>query len=948
MFFDHSLNQLSSSDRFMNLNVDDSEIIRLRRLMHENILKVEKENLETIHKELSSQKETAVKGSDNCNSQIKAPKLPNVQPSLSSKVKTATSKRLKSILSKQTDVKKASTAQFPNINTDHICESSHEDCQISSINFLNHFHSSFLTSKTRANLQSCDIKERYTPCAIPLAPPNQEKELSSLAQKPTSCKNVSVVHNNVVHHLMYEPKKLTIQTLPSISIIGRRPYSNENIKIEAVKERDYSIGDCIKTTILPALSEEVKNRISSTNLSQLNESLPSKTGKTQLPSCRPQKSVFTQSSIQDDALAGLRPEKKFLKEMIKEALQELQDNQPVKKSSEFSTQQDLPSFRKEENVISPRNDCELDSFIGDPDLLEHDVASVITPPTSITVKSNFTQTSYESFNIHHTPLDEKNMKHLIHEVITEFQQASPPKHYLNKETNVAFVAEKIHSEAQTSRKKEELYHNITSCDHKEVQVSPISEKPIEIIEVSAINRFPYSNNKEGNLEEICHDLISCVHKEVQVPLISEKPVEVVDVSGMNRFPDFNNKEGNLEAITDSIENPNDLHPIHQGEASVISDSAVPSELPTKLESVLNFIYNRFCRETGELSFDMERVQPSNTTSIQTREVSVQINPTSSSTKSTNTTEIMRIDAINQCDVLLLEEKDIKNVSIQVIPATEAILPNLEKVSSSVQCEHPVSVLKDSCVQTMEFLTASGNSANTSISSTPVSDSIFLDDMLSEGEIPWHLMLLSNTDKAAAQSSNNTTGTSDKEKDYSLSEGEIPPKYLQHLNLVRSPSYDSSSDTCTDPPRYPLTLPPWMQRSEGEINPETHQAFSPSACSCHCRTSSSSLSEGEIRISNSHLSEGEIPFTSFRQRFEIPPTLHPQSFESISKISPCQSGRPESVVDSSDLNNCIQDSFPKENRTRLSVDLSEGELEGPQMPYQSTPCSSFLDTLAEKK
>ncbi|GFQ95686.1 uncharacterized protein TNCT_49731, partial [Trichonephila clavata] len=506
------------------------------------------------------------------------------------------------------------------------------------------------------------------------------------------------------------------------------------------------------------------------------------------------------------------------------------------------------------------------------------------------------------FHLHHALLDEKNVKRLIYEVISEYQQVSPPKHYSNKETNVTFDVEKAHCEVQTSPEKEIISQDITSNIHKEVQTSPISEKPIEILEI---------------LE-------------------------------MNKFSDSNNKEGNLKANPDSNENPNPLNPIHQEEASIIPEAVVSSELPSRLETVLNLIYNRFCKETGELSFNHERdPQSSNITSVQTREVSVQIHPAASSTKSTNTSEVVRIDAINQCEIMLLEgknlEKDIKNASVQVTPIAQVILPTQEKVNSSVQCEQPVPILRNSCVQTMEFLATSENSANTSISSTPVSDSIFLDDMLSEGEIPWHLSLFSYADKAAAQSSNNTPGTSDKEKDYSLSEGEIPPKYLQHLNLIRSPSYDSGSDTCTDPPKYPLTLPPWMQRSEGEINPETHQPFSSSGCRCHCRTSSSSLSEGEIRVSNSHLSEGEVPSTFLRQRFEIPPTLHPQNFGAISSISPCESRHILENVDSSGMN-----SFQKENLAHSSVDLSEGELEKSQIPYQSTPCSSFLDAVAEEK
>ncbi|GBM09369.1 hypothetical protein AVEN_184078-1 [Araneus ventricosus] len=901
MHFDTAVNWFDGTNHFMNM--ENEEVLRLKRLMHESILKVEKENLETIQKELCNQRETNVKVINQNYDSKKIPKHPS-GPSCSTALRTR-SASFRGVKQQQPSFPKVQTASHAgpsNINCANVCKNPQPMCQNSSIHFLNHFHSSFLSSKTQRNLQPYDVKEKYTACAVPLAPPCQKKEIIDLGQDFASHKSSVCVPNNVAYHVVSEdiPKKLTIQALPSISILGRKPSNNENVRIEEIREKNYSAGDCIKTTVLPAVSEEVRNRLSSINLNsiQTNKISASEEKNNEPSILHPKKSVFTQSSQNDESLQT-QPDKGLLKEIIKEVLQEFQYEFP-REFIKLSVDKNLSAHQNEQTLTSPENDCELDSFIGNADSLENDVATMVSSNTFM--KSSYTQTT--GCGLHHAASKEIDVKNLIHEVILEMQQNSSLKFNQSmEEPNNAFKMEKVHRDIQVNLKHDEINQEVISHTSKAVQASFIIE-----------------NETLGKA---------------------------------NKTPDVNDSftEDDFKVISNPAIMKNNEIPECHGENT---DAAATTEMPSKLESVLNFIYNRFCRETGELSLSTERILSNNSPpSVRTREVSIQFNPVTTSTKSTATSEVALIDASNQCDVLLpqqVEEKNIRHVSVQVLPEPEVVLPVQEKVDSSVQWEQPVSALRDSCVQTMEFLNPSENSANTSVSSTPVSDSIFLDDMLSEGEVflPWNLRLLSHADKTAIQSSYNTTEASEKEKDYSLSEGEVPPKYLQQLNLAQSPSYDSSSEAYTDPPRYPQNASTPTQKSHFMSNPEaeslsviSHERY------CHCQASGSSLSEGEVKCSGTSLSEGEIPFGFLKQRITFQHSFAAPSSGSISGVPQRESGIVHgNVLDSQNLG---ESSLLQENFGHSILDFSEGEVIGhPQMPYQSTPYTSFLDTVNEEK
>ncbi|GIY20074.1 uncharacterized protein CEXT_18561 [Caerostris extrusa] len=912
MFFDNSLHISDTSNQFINL--ENAEVMRLRKLMHDNILKIEKENLEAVKKDLSSQKQNDIISIDETKNVKKTSKFPSTLSS--AKTKSTPLRGSKHQSSKPTEVKTSNAqSQLPSGSSDHACRSSESVCEFSSIHFLNHFYSSFISSKAQTSHQPCDIKDNYTPCAVPLAPPSQVKESIDIESNIVSSKNPSFVSNNhnVAYHIMSEdvPKRLTIQKLPSISIVGKTPICNGNVRIEEIKERNYFEGEGIKTTILPALSEEVRNRISRNNLSLPQQSLvsPSRNQDFVVPTCDPKKSVSTQCSAQDQATQSfeMQNNKELLKEMIEEALkdfhlkpQELTVKLPANKNSHLTFE--------EQEKNPPHNDCELDSFIEIPlDLKDVCMHTAISPyniykhykvsdatsviPPSI-LKSSHSQTIDE---LHHVPFSERNVKHLIQEVITELQQ-----------NNSSFCKEQHIS--------------------REIQASIGSDR-------------------------VNQDVLNAVSTAVQVTLIKENSFENCDVPNLNETSDLNNvtKEEDIrEIISDTAITKGCNHtPQYLREVRAVSETRETSEQPSKLESVLNFMYDRFCRETGELAFNTDRVTLSNTVpSVLTREVSVQINPISTSTKSTATSEVTRIDAVSQYDEILplkIVEKDIKHASVQVIPEVETVAPPPQKVDSSAQWEQPISTLRDCSIQTLEIPAISENSANTSVSSTPVSDSIFLDDMLSEGEVflPWNLRLLSHTDKTTFQSSSNTAETtSDKEKDYSLSEGEIPPKYLRQMQMAQSPSYDSSSEAYTDPPRYSQSY-----KSPGEINPGMQSLQPHLHCKC-CHASSSSLSEGEVRASSTSLSEGEVPQAFLRRA-----TL--QDFSQVSNITQYESGffQRNATVNSSDLDNFkVESSLDSSLQSRNpNLDLSEGEVVGiTQAPYQSTPCTSFLDAMTEEK
>ncbi|XP_055946603.1 uncharacterized protein LOC129978343 isoform X2 [Argiope bruennichi] len=867
--------------------------------MHENILKVEKENLETIRKELNNQKETNVKTVHQSNDFKKIPKHASGPSSTALKTRSALFKGVRQQPS-MSKVQTASNTDNSNINSDNVCKNAQPNCQYSSIHFLNHFHSSFLSSKTQRNFQSYDVKDKYIACAVPLAPPCQKKEIVNLKQDIVPHTSSLYVPNNVAYHFVSDniPKKLSIQVLPSISIMNRKPCNNENVRIEEIRERNYASGDCVKTTVLPAVSEEVRNRIASINLSSVqgNKISPSKNKNDQPSIPHLKKSVFTQSSQNDGSLQVL-PDKDLLKETIREVLQEFQ-HEFLQEFIKLSADKKFMADQNEQNLSSPENDCELDSFIGNADSLAKDVTTMVFP--NIFMKSNCTQTNCDQ---HETAFNEIDVKNLIHEVVLEMQQNSSLKFSQSMEvpTN-AFTIEKVHRDIQVDLKHDEI-----------------------------------------------NQVISHTSKAVQASFITEN--ETLSTIKTDKGPDVNDSftEDHFESTSNAATVKNSDIPECHG---TNTDAAANSEIPTKLESVLNFIYNRFCRETGELSLSTERIL-SNPPPIRTREVSIQFNPVSTSTKSTTTSEVALVDASNQCDVLLpkqVEEKEVMNASVQAMPESEMIVPVpvQEKVDSSVQWEQPVSVLRDSYVQTMDFLMPSENSAHTSVSSTPVSDSIFLDDMLSEGEVflPWNLRLLSHADKTAIQSLSNAYEASDKEKDYSLSEGEVPPKYLQQLNLAQSPSYDSSSGAYSDPPRYSQNTTSSTQRGHSLTSPEVESLpLTAHERRSQCRASSSSLSEGEVKNSSSSLSEGEVPYGFLRQRLAF---QHASSAPSSAfGIPQHESGIMHGIV--LDSQNLGESSQLQENFGHSILDLSEGEVIGrSQTPYQSTPFTSFLDTVSEEK
>lgn len=124
----------------------------------------------------------------------------------------------------------------------------------------------------------------------------------------------------------------------------------------------------------------------------------------------------------------------------------------------------------------------------------------------------------------------------------------------------------------------------------------------------------------------------------------------------------------------------------------------------------------------------------------TRDVAVQFNPLHTCNKSTITLEIKTTDSSSQYDIPQVTKPillPIADVSVQTIE-----LQNYQQTDAFTQCEPKI--FSNSVAQTELLLNYEYSATNTSVSSTPVSDSMFMDDLLSEGEtfLPWNLRLLS--------------------------------------------------------------------------------------------------------------------------------------------------------------------------------------------------------------
>lgn len=117
-----------------------------------------------------------------------------------------------------------------------------------------------------------------------------------------------------------------------------------------------------------------------------------------------------------------------------------------------------------------------------------------------------------------------------------------------------------------------------------------------------------------------------------------------------------------------------------------------------------------------------------------------------STKSTSTAEIKKRDSSCQYDILaeIYSKKSNIDASVQAENYNKTSDQKLEVVDAFTQ--YKKKCFSDAVIQT-EVATDSEHSAtNTSACTTPVSESMFMDDMLSEGEIvlPWNLRLLSRS------------------------------------------------------------------------------------------------------------------------------------------------------------------------------------------------------------
>lgn len=123
----------------------------------------------------------------------------------------------------------------------------------------------------------------------------------------------------------------------------------------------------------------------------------------------------------------------------------------------------------------------------------------------------------------------------------------------------------------------------------------------------------------------------------------------------------------------------------------------------------------------------------------TREVAVQFNPLHTSTKSTSTCEIKQVHSSCQYD-LPSDTEPGRRVNVEASVQVDDLNQPVLLVSSSTQYEQKTFL--DGISQTEALSVYDHSATNTSVSTTPVSDSMYLDDTLSEGEVflPWNLRL----------------------------------------------------------------------------------------------------------------------------------------------------------------------------------------------------------------
>lgn len=136
-------------------------------------------------------------------------------------------------------------------------------------------------------------------------------------------------------------------------------------------------------------------------------------------------------------------------------------------------------------------------------------------------------------------------------------------------------------------------------------------------------------------------------------------------------------------------------------------------------------------------------------SIYTRDVAVQFNPLHTSTKSTSTADVKKIDSSCQYDILteIYSKKSNIDASVQVENYNKSSDQKfLDVVDACTQ--YKKESFSDAIIQTEVLADSEHSATNTSACTTPVSESMFMDDMLSEGEIalPWNLRLLSLSGK----------------------------------------------------------------------------------------------------------------------------------------------------------------------------------------------------------
>ncbi|KAG8182718.1 hypothetical protein JTE90_026170 [Oedothorax gibbosus] len=436
MFFDHDLTyQATSNNRHLGLDDEEFETARLKNMLNESILKVERENWETIKKEGLNPKTVPVSKKNppknsSTTSLTSTLKNQGIGASKVSVNKSSISLRKGPIsLHAKSSESKTFNGNSSNELPKPVFQDAKTNCPFSNVHFLNQFQASYLAAKPTNRIKNLT---EFNNCISSIGASNDP--LLSCQQVPEKLCTKSPIHAVQNTNATKRHDNLTVQALPSISINGQQSNAKRNFLVEVIKEKSNSGDNSVKPSVLPSGLQENKIKCQVKQVPPVNQVFSFCRDKSIQVKEQPNISVSTQSFNDPNDILGY---KEYIKELVRESLEEFRLNSYQKCNT-------IPSGQ-DSALISPNNDCELDSFIGNSRSNLRDQYPIQN--RAVTKECISTQTN---FGLENKLLDKEQMKGLLKEFLDEYKQTTL-----------------VHSETQTDNQ-----HSIQNAQaSKEVQVS---------------------------------------------------------------------------------------------------------------------------------------------------------------------------------------------------------------------------------------------------------------------------------------------------------------------------------------------------------------------------------------------------------------------------------------------------------------------------------------------